>query len=138
MAVFSVVFQDFQLLLPPLGQNVAAAADYDRARVENACVRPGSASDWSGCRTAWTPCFTGILTDDGVEVSGGEAQKIAIARALYKNAPFIVLDEPTAALDPIAEAEIYGKFNQIVGRQDRHLHQPPPVLVPLLRRNYGF
>ena len=48
-------------------------------------------------------------------MSGGEAQKIAIARALYKDAPFIILDEPTAALDPIAEAEIYSKFDEIVG-----------------------
>lgn len=50
-----------------------------------------------------------------MEISGGEAQKIALARALYKNAPFIVLDEPTAALDPIAEAEVYSKFNELVG-----------------------
>ena len=55
------------------------------------------------------------LDQDGVEVSGGEAQKIAIARALYKDAPFIVLDEPTAALDPIAEADIYAKFDAIAG-----------------------
>ena len=55
------------------------------------------------------------FAEDGVEVSGGEAQKIAIARALYKDAPFIILDEPTAALDPIAEAEIYEKFNAISG-----------------------
>lgn len=48
-------------------------------------------------------------------MSGGEAQKIAIARTLYKDAPFIILDEPTAALDPIAEAEIYEKFNEIIG-----------------------
>ena len=54
---------------------------------------------------------------NGVNISGGEAQKIAIARALYKDAPFIVLDEPTAALDPIAEAEIYSKFNDIVGNR---------------------
>ena len=52
---------------------------------------------------------------DGVQFSGGEAQKIAIARALYKDAPFIILDEPTAALDPIAEAEIYSKFDEIAG-----------------------
>ena len=50
----------------------------------------------------------------GIEISGGEAQKIAFARALYKNAPFIILDEPTAALDPIAEYEIYSRFNEIV------------------------
>ena len=57
------------------------------------------------------------LSEDGVEVSGGEAQKIAIARALYKDAPFIILDEPTAALDPIAEAEIYSKFDEIAGNK---------------------
>ena len=57
------------------------------------------------------------LSEDGVDVSGGEAQKIAIARALYKDAPFIILDEPTAALDPIAEAEIYSKFDQITGHK---------------------
>ena len=51
--------------------------------------------------------------EDGVEISGGEAQKIALARALYKNAPFIILDEPTAALDPIAESEIYQQYNQM-------------------------
>lgn len=53
--------------------------------------------------------------EDGVEISGGEAQKIALARALYRDAPIIILDEPTAALDPIAEFEIYSKFNEIVG-----------------------
>ena len=53
------------------------------------------------------------FNEKGVEVSGGEAQKIALARALYKDAPFMILDEPTAALDPIAEAEVYAKFNEI-------------------------
>ena len=52
-----------------------------------------------------------------MEISGGEAQKIALARALYKDAPFIVLDEPTSALDPVAEAEVYSKFNEIVGQK---------------------
>lgn len=51
---------------------------------------------------------------DGVNVSGGEAQKIAIARALYKDVPFVIMDEPTAALDPIAEAEIYESFDSLV------------------------
>ena len=60
-------------------------------------------------------CIYKDFDDKGVEISGGEAQKIAIARALYKEASFLILDEPTAALDPIAEYEIYTKFNEIVG-----------------------
>ena len=61
-------------------------------------------------------CLYKDFEENGVEISGGEAQKIALARALYKDAPFIVLDEPTAALDPVAEYEVYSKFNDIVGR----------------------
>ena len=52
---------------------------------------------------------------NGVEISGGESQKIALARALYKNAPFLILDEPTSALDPVSEYEVYSKFNEIAG-----------------------
>ena len=55
--------------------------------------------------------------EDGIEISGGEAQKMALARALYKDAPFMILDEPTAALDPVAEYEIYSRFNEIVGEK---------------------
>ena len=50
-----------------------------------------------------------------MSISGGEEQKIALARVLYQNAAFLILDEPTAALDPIAEAEVYSSFNEIVG-----------------------
>lgn len=60
-----------------------------------------------------TPITT-ALSDDGVDVSGGEAQKIAIARAWYKNAPIMILDEPTAALDPISEYEIYQRFDELI------------------------
>ncbi|MBF1117956.1 MAG: ATP-binding cassette domain-containing protein, partial [Solobacterium sp.] len=55
------------------------------------------------------------LNSEGVKLSGGEAQKLAIARALYKDAPFVILDEPTAALDPFSEAEIYENFDKLVG-----------------------
>lgn len=50
-------------------------------------------------------------------MSGGEAQKIALARAIYKDAPFFILDEPTAALDPVAEFEMYSNFNNIIGNK---------------------
>lgn len=60
-------------------------------------------------------CLYKNFDELGVEISGGEAQKLCLAKAIYKDAPFIVLDEPTASLDPISEHDIYTKFNSIVG-----------------------
>ena len=115
MQIFSVVFQDFQLLSQSLGSNVAGAMNYDRKRVRRALEDAGFGDR---LRTMPQGLDTQLYRDygeNGVEVSGGEAQKIAIARALYKDASFIILDEPTAALDPIAEADIYSRFNDIAG-----------------------
>ena len=115
MNIFSVVFQDFQLICQPLGANVAGSMEYDRERVHKALIDAGFGDRLATMEKGLDTMLYKDLTEDGVDVSGGEAQKIAIARALYKNAPFIILDEPTAALDPIAEAEIYSKFNDIAG-----------------------
>ena len=115
MNIFSVVFQDFQLICQPLGNNVAGSMEYDRERVEKALIDAGFGDRLASMDKGLATMIYKNLTEDGVDVSGGEAQKIAIARALYKDAPFIILDEPTAALDPIAEAEIYSKFNDITG-----------------------
>lgn len=115
LSIFSVVFQDFKLLSFSLGQNVAAAMEYDREKAEQCLVKAGLAER---LRTMPKGLDTALYKDfdsEGVEISGGEAQKVALARALYKDAPFVILDEPTAALDPIAEAEIYTKFNELVG-----------------------
>ena len=117
MSIFSIVFQDFKLFSFSLGQNVAASMKYDKEKVQSCLQKAGFES-----RIAELPKKTDTLLykdfdDEGVEISGGEAQKIALARALYKGSPFIVLDEPTAALDPIAEYEIYSKFNEIVGNK---------------------
>ncbi len=112
--LFSVVFQDFQLLSQPLGDNVAGSMHYDKTKVEQ-CLKDAGFEE--RLRELPEGLDTYLYRDfgkDGIEVSGGEAQKIAIARALYKDAPFIILDEPTAALDPLAEAEIYSQFNAIV------------------------
>ena len=115
MGIFSVVFQDFQLICQPLGNNVAGSMEYDRDRAKKALIDAGFADRLAAMEKGLDTMLYKNLSEDGVEVSGGEAQKIAIARALYKDAPFIILDEPTAALDPIAEAEIYSKFDEIAG-----------------------
>lgn len=115
MDIFSVVFQDFKLFALPLGQNVATGSTYDEKRVTDCLIKAGFGERLKTLEKGLDTYLYKQLDKDGVEMSGGEEQKIAIARALYKDAPFIVLDEPTAALDPVAEAEIYEKFNDIAG-----------------------
>ena len=115
LSVFSVVFQDFNLFSLPLGQNVGAGVNYDRERVEKCLSDAGFGERLKELPFGLETYLYKNISKDGIEISGGEAQKIALARALYKNAPFIILDEPTAALDPIAEAEVYSNFNNIVG-----------------------
>lgn len=115
MGVFSIVFQDFQLISQSLGSNVAGSIDYDPQRVKQALADAGFGPRLESLPKGLDTQLYKDYGEDGIEVSGGEAQKIAIARALYKDAPFIILDEPTAALDPMAEAEIYAKFNEISG-----------------------
>ncbi len=115
MNIFSVVFQDFKLLALKLGENVASGTEYDEKRVMK-CLKDAGFED--NLKKMPQGLKTYLYTDygkNGVNISGGEAQKLAIARALYKDAPFIILDEPTAALDPVTEAEIYSRFNAIVG-----------------------
>ena len=115
MGIFSIVFQDFQLISQSLGSNVAGSVDYDPQRVKQALADAGFGPRLESLPKGLDTQLYKDYGEDGIEVSGGEAQKIAIARALYKDAPFIILDEPTAALDPMAEAEIYAKFNEISG-----------------------
>lgn len=113
LSIFSVVFQDFNLFAFPIRENVAASRIADDEKVWN-CLK------LSGVYEKVKKMPEGIETnlyrydEDGVEISKGEAQKIAIARALYKDSAFVILDEPTSALDPISEFEIYSKFNELV------------------------
>ena len=115
MDLFSVVFQDFKLFPYTIGQNVAAAEQYDVDRAKDCLVKAGFGERLAEMEAGLETYLYKDRSDDGINISSGEAQKIALARALYKDSPFIILDEPTAALDPIAEAEIYSKFNDIVG-----------------------
>lgn len=115
IALFSIVFQDFQLMSFSLGENVAAAVQYD-ANSAAACLnKAGFAKRLKLLPKGLETMINKDFDKQGVQVSGGEAQKIALARALYKDAPFMILDEPTAALDPIAEMEVYTKFDEICG-----------------------
>ena len=115
LRAFSVVFQDFKLFAFPLAQNVAAASEYDGQLVSKLLRQTGFGDRLDTMPDGIETYLYKDLSEKGVEVSGGEAQKIAIARALYKDAPFIILDEPTAALDPVAEYEIYTNFSDLVG-----------------------
>lgn len=115
MAIFSVVFQDFCLLSHQLGQNVAGSCEVDEARAVKCLEDAGFGERLKELPEGLATWLYKDFDEEGIQISGGERQKIAIARALYKDAPFIILDEPTASLDPVAEAEIYQKFDEIVG-----------------------
>lgn len=97
---FAAVFQDFQLFSCTLGQNVALDRDYDEKRVKEALSHSGFNKEMkNGTETELLREFD----DEGAMLSGGESQKVAIARAFYKDCPYVILDEPSANLDPIAE-----------------------------------
>lgn len=112
LASFSVVFQDFNLFSFTLGENIAVSSEYDEEKAMDCANRAGLEKRMESFEDGLHTQLYNEISEEGVEISGGEAQKIAIARALYKDAPFIVLDEPTAALDPLAEADIYARLNR--------------------------
>lgn len=111
--LFGVVFQDFKLFAFPLWQNLAAGYERDDDKIRDSLERAGA---WEFVKRLPQGTDTMLFKDreGGVDISGGESQKLALARALYKDAPFVVLDEPTAALDPISEAEVYAGFHEMV------------------------
>ncbi len=120
MEQFAPVFQDFKLFGFTMGENVLLKetelqTPEERQKLD-ALLKQVELDGMVGklSKGADTTLFK-MFEEDGVEPSGGEQQKLAIARALYKNAPVIILDEPTAALDPIAEYEIYRQFHTLVG-----------------------
>ena len=114
LRLFSVVFQDIFLFAFSLGENISAQQDYEEERVKTCLQKVNFGERLSELEQGLKTAFGFMYQNDGVEFSEGEAQKIALARALYKDAPYIILDEPTAALDPLAEAEVYASFNEIM------------------------
>lgn len=115
LKLFSVVFQDFQLLAFQVGENVATSRVYEDERVWHSLEVAGIDEKVRKLPLNLRQYIYKYVEPDGMDISGGEEQKLAIARAFYKDAPIIIFDEPTAALDPVAEYEIYSKFNEIIG-----------------------
>lgn len=113
LSLFSVVFQDFALSYFNIGEVIASASDFDHALAESCLKKVGLDTYKDRLEQAKTDDYN---ENDYVDerYSGGEAQKLAIARALYKDGAFVILDEPTAALDPISEYEVYQKFDLLV------------------------
>ena len=111
---FAVVFQDFKLLAFSVKENICIGPGGDEERLHEVLRKLDLDKVMESTPHGAKTSVYRLFDEEGVEFSGGERQKMAIARALYKDSPIVVMDEPTAALDPIAEAEIYGHLNQLV------------------------
>ena len=117
MSLLSVVFQDYKLLAFSIKENVALNNyNYQEdSKVENILTKAGFNGDLSKLENGIYTSIYKSFDKKGIEFSGGQSQKLALARAIYKDAPIVILDEPTAALDPFAEFEVYSKFNELIG-----------------------
>ena len=115
MNTISAVFQDYRLFNFTIAENVSCQQkDANRDEINRLIYEVGLQEKVSELKDGIDSRFGKDYDEDGIEMSGGQGQKIAIARALYKKASMVILDEPASALDPIAEAEIYEKFNGLV------------------------
>ena len=115
--LFAVVFQDFCMFDFPLGENLACSTDVDEDKAMDALTRAGLSERMKELPEGLKTYVGKGFDENGVNFSGGEKQKMAIARAIYKDAPFVIMDEPTAALDPEAECEVFEGFDKMVGRK---------------------
>lgn len=113
--LYSVVFQDIYLMPTTIARNIALAEEgrIDRLRLERALALSGLAEKVESLPEKENTLLLKGIQEKGIELSGGERQKLALARALYKDGGIVVLDEPTAALDPIAESGIYQKYSEL-------------------------
>lgn len=114
-SMFSAVFQEVNVLAYTVAENVACTSEQiDRERVWKCLERVGLADKVRGFEKGIDQVLLKVIDENGTDFSGGEKQKLAIARALYKDANMIILDEPTAALDALAEASIYESLNDLI------------------------
>lgn len=112
--LFAPVFQDFALYNITLGENIVMAEEYNRERLLSATRQSGLSAMVENTKYGYDTIIYKWFDEEGVEPSGGEGQRIAMARALYRGGSVYILDEPTAALDPNAEYEIYTQFNNMI------------------------
>lgn len=113
--MFSAVFQDIHILAESIAQNISQAPieETDMMKVKSCLKRVGLYDRVQGLKDKENTMMVAQINEDAIAFSGGEMQKLALARALYKDAPIIILDEPTAALDPIAESEVYAQYAEL-------------------------
>ena len=108
-----IVLQDFMLFAYSVKENIVFDKPFDEEKLEQSLEKSGLKSKISALHDGVATSISKILDENGIDFSGGEGQKLALARALYKNASFLILDEPTSALDPIAEYELFKNFSDI-------------------------
>lgn len=115
--IFSPVFQEVNLFAFPLAENVSMKSpeNTDRSLAEKSLKNAGLGEKLAELPEGVDTEILKVIYDDGTDLSGGEKQKLALARALYKDAPVVVLDEPTAALDALAESRLYSDFDKLIG-----------------------
>lgn len=115
--LFAVVFQDFKLLAFSLKENITFGEEAEEEEIQHVLELSGFYEDARKLPEGLDTMLYKSFDEHGTELSGGQQQKTAIARALYRNAPIVILDEPTAALDPVAEYDIYRHFDCLVGNK---------------------
>ena len=113
----SIVFQDFKIFSMSFRENIVLNRTKNEAEIYEAIEKSGLFDKVSTLNKGIDTQIGREFDYDGLEFSGGEGQKLACARAYYKNAPIVILDEPTSSLDPIAESQLYGRFNSIIGEK---------------------
>lgn len=115
--LFSAVFQDYYFMPMTIAENICATSNYDKQKLFAAFEKAGISDKINTLPDKEKSYMIKDVYKDAVDFSGGEKQKLLLAKAIYKNAPVLILDEPTAALDPIAENELYLKYNEITSNK---------------------
>ena len=115
--LLSVIFQDYNIYAMTVRDNVVLNGRPDDGALMSVIEKSGLSEKIKGLPNGFDAQLGKDFDENGIEFSGGEAQKLSCARAYYKNAPIVILDEPTASLDPISEHQLYTRFNDIIGEK---------------------